>query len=766
MKEIEETNIWNLSGHQRDLKEAMHYLRPVYPTEILFGLLKTIYNEEEAKGLALEWFNRNDMRFNGKFDELFGQARSLPDPNTSLTRHYLEELYGEASLVGWKPKPFRKGANRKRPPSKGMMKAIQAEKDSAQNLGVELATHRQKDRPEEEQSVIPASVINWEGGLYTHPAMFKKDFRTGEEGLNRVLKKIADCEVHVEQALEHHPDENEDEETGAYFTYVVRLQNASKTINAEISAEDLLHRRNFSRLLLSKGFTHFTGSEEDFGRFLNFLIKKQRYPVVHTRTSWGEIEPGIFLFRNGVYDTRESRFYPADSRNRILYRGKHLVCPVGTEQVQPPRFCPAGPDSQAVLSQMLQHWERLNGEMNVRLSVGFAIASMFSRQIMKLSKLFPLLFYYGPRGTGKSTSMDWVMAMVGYAQGNRQSVSKSNTLKSINRRMTLSRYYPFAFDDYRHHRGNSHAPNLDSSILNWSHHTGTGIARKTQDTRTRDFPMKATVLMTGNEKPTDEAVLDRLILLVYRKRLDKKELEQLADLFRNSSRWGEFVALLLEHYQHVQTILFERLPYYNQKLIDRGLDGRTSQKYAGILAALDTVPEFLPSLSSWQRTGQEFFETLVEAIRKEKQSQEENHPLLEFFSEMNLYALEAERGYSGVPNYRVLDQRHYKIIEKAQIKDAQGKLIGCSNVLAIHLGRIWQTLNNHHSLITQNYSKEYIQSMMEQSPFYVTKSQQVYLWQDAGGGRKANLRCYYLNLAELEKQGILENLLEAARLFQ
>ncbi|HKJ34286.1 MAG TPA: hypothetical protein VKA34_20840 [Balneolales bacterium] len=40
--------------HKRDLKEAIFYLPPVYDTGILFSLLKTFYEEKEARRLAFQ----------------------------------------------------------------------------------------------------------------------------------------------------------------------------------------------------------------------------------------------------------------------------------------------------------------------------------------------------------------------------------------------------------------------------------------------------------------------------------------------------------------------------------------------------------------------------------------------------------------------------------------------------------------------------------------------------------------------------------------
>jgi hypothetical protein len=159
--------------------------------------------------------------------------------------------------------------------------------------------------------------------------------------------------------------------------------------------------------------------------------------------------------------------------------------------------------------------------LNVRTSLGYAVGCVFSREIIQKVDGFPILFKFGERGTGKSTSMDWLMALFGYQNGNRQSVSKQNTVKSVIRRMTLPRSFPFFLDDYRNHETNSQAPDMTSNILNWYHRIGTAMAKKSTDHQTIETPMKACVVMTGNDKPTDPAVLSRLVILNFNKFLKK-----------------------------------------------------------------------------------------------------------------------------------------------------------------------------------------------------------------------------------------------------
>lgn len=254
-----------------------------------------------------------------------------------------------------------------------------------------------------------------------------------------------------------------------------------------------------------------------------------------------------------MYDVNQKQFYPADQKNRIR-KGHHLLlCPTGSELIRPPRISIPTDVQESIqfLAEKFTLWESFNGKLNVRVTLGYAVACLYSRQIHEANKGFPLLFKFGERGTGKSSSMDWFMALFGYGNGNRQSVSKQNTIKGLIRNMTLPTSFPFFLDDFRNHESNSQVPDLTSPILNWYHRIGTSMAKKSTDNQTIDTRMKASVVMTGNDKPTDPAVLSRLIMLNYTKFLTARELQKVPEVAQHTERFSEFTYLILQSYKEI-----------------------------------------------------------------------------------------------------------------------------------------------------------------------------------------------------------------------
>jgi energy-coupling factor transporter ATP-binding protein EcfA2 len=85
--------------------------------------------------------------------------------------------------------------------------------------------------------------------------------------------------------------------------------------------------------------------------------------------------------------------------------------------------------------------------------------------------------------------------------------------------------------------------------------------------------------------------------------------------------------------------------------------------------------------------------------------------------------------------------------------------------LAIHIPRIWNSLQDVRAAITGKQQKSTIESMLVNSNYCLAKSRQVLLTSGSGSG-KSNLRCYYLSVKQLEKRGLLEEVISKAREYE
>jgi hypothetical protein len=750
-----------LDAHKTDLKEAISYLPPNYDFKLLCRFLKQVYGEA-GKDIAREWIAKTQHEIPGNFDETWADSKLTSYRIQTFDRYIKEKLYAIAKETGWTPKALRHGEQSKEPPK---MKLVQQQEEK---IAEERAFEQQKtqimERDKEDKSFVPPSIINRGGACYFHPYMKKEDIPDDEEEYISKLKKIVDCEVWVKEAVEQRMKSYGRQVDEIRVSYRLLLTNGDdKKLLAEVDHEDITTRIRFSSFLVSKGFVKFQGTGRDFNQFHAFLINGQDYPLVKEAYSWGEFEEGTYLFENGIYDVGESRFYPADEDLTISYGNKRFICPSGSQQVTPPRLHQAKQGSERFLAEVFQLWEDFNGTLNIRTTVGYAVAVIFSRELVGKFNFFPLLFNYGERGTGKSTSMDWFMALFGYRNGNRQSVSKQNTIKGITRRMTLPAYLPFFLDDYRNHENNSNAPDLTSPILNWFHFIGTGMAKKSVDNQTVDTPMCAPVVLTGNDKPTDSAVLDRLIVLNYTKFLDKRQQRKIKEIADQTDRLSEFTALILENYNAISTDFFQYIEKNRLWLADKGIDGRKSTIWGYILAGNQCLPHILPGLTSCHSDFKALRSEIYEKIKDQQAMQNRQAPLFKFFESLDFFATVKRDPRNKQTN--LLDHRHFRFRSDESVADHNGEVTYEGPVLAIHMPRIWTSLQDVRVAITKKQQKSDIESMLANSKYYLAKSQQVLLTSGSGRGT-SNLRCYYLSVKRLEKRGLLEGVIDKARAYE
>ncbi|HCT53671.1 MAG TPA: hypothetical protein DF712_14555, partial [Balneola sp.] len=484
MKKIHET-------HKEDLQKAIYYLPHNFDLDVLCKCLKHVYGEQGIY-MAIEWGKKAKVLLPKDFQE-YWKKQTLTSYYVSIFDDYLsEEIYTIAKENRWIPKEFENGKNKSKPPSKRRLKDQSIQKDYKKDVQADIRRAFEKELPEHKKSFVRRGVINLEGACYVHPAMSKIELDSLNGNSLHKLEKIVDCEITIVEAIEHlirQPGQAEDDKE---VSYRIRFDNKlDNEVLTKATYEELTTKTRFSSFLVSKGFVKFLGTTSQFDLFHEFIINGQDYPTVRVLSSWGEYKPGKFIFKNGLYDVKEKKFYPSDENQRIRYQNRILICPDGNELVQPPELSvPTDAiTSVAFLAEKFNLWESINGRFNVRSTLGYAIASLYNRRILESDSAFPLLFKFGERGTGKSSSMDWFMTLFGYKSGNRQSVSKQNTLKGMIRNMTLPIGFPFFLDDYRNHETNNQVPDLTSSILNWYHQIGSSMAKKSTDHQTIDTPM-------------------------------------------------------------------------------------------------------------------------------------------------------------------------------------------------------------------------------------------------------------------------------------
>lgn len=754
----------NQTTYHQDLEEAIYYLPENYDVSIICKALKAVFGDE-GKQKAEQWLIKTRNNIPPKFQE-FWEKQVLPSYyQQHISRYLNKHIFDHAKETGWNPKAIRKGKNTKKPPRKTALKQKAQEIDAEKSRKNALQLIKQEGLAPEKQKHLPRMVLNIYGGCYIQKAVQKSEIPDNERDHKAMLTKIVDCEVHVVEAIEVIKPSQQRQKEDKEVRYVLELDDKNgKHTQSIANHEELTTIARFSSFLVKKGFIKFIGSREEFNLFHEFLINKQKYPTLREAYSWGEWREHVFLFENGIYDVTEKQFFEADEQRRIRYNGLYVVCPADREQLRAPRLSLAKEDTQQFLAEKFSLWQSFNGAINVQSTIGYAIACVFSAEIIDDTGSFPILFNYGERGTGKSSSMDWFMALFGYPQGNRQSISKQNTLVAMKRMMTLPHSFPYFLDDFRSHQTNNQAPDLTSSILNWYHRIGTSMGEYSNDRRTSETPMKACVVMTGNDKPIDEAALSRMIILNYNKFLEKEKLSKLPEVKEHTDRFSEFLALILQNYAAIRAEFFQALEANKQFLTTQGFQGRTVENWGIILAGIACIPEVVGALKPWKNEFEGLRSEICAYIQKEEQLQKQQNPIHAFFEVMEHYATQKKE--QGSSHY-LLDHRHFKLREYERIVDESGKITYEGPTLALNVRGIWNVLEDQRANIIRQTSRVEIESKLQNSSYFIDKSVQVALTKSVSDDKKSsNRRCYLLNVRELTNKMMLEELLEQAREYE
>jgi hypothetical protein len=752
--------------HRTDLKEAIFYLPRNIDQNTLIRALKVVY-PNDGQSLMVEWLIKTKNDTPKDLEETW--------QNSSLTlyqeKHFdtwlKKELYDVAEKTGWVPKALRKGKQAKRPPRRREQKQLEQNIESTKELKKNLLDSREKGLPENQKTQSQAKIVNRYGGCYKQPRMLKNEIPNTKQEYQNKCTLLVDCEVSVLDAVEYVMEKYGREPDKTVVKYRIRLNNkAGENKIVQATHEDLTTVSRFSSFLVSKGFVKFQGTRKEFDEFHFFLLKEQTYPMVKSPSSWGEHKPGVFLFENGIYCTKSERFYPANEEQQIPYKNTYLACPSGSEQVKPPKYKPVTHDSLEFLTETFLLWESFNGPINVRSTIGYAMGCVFSQQIIDKYGGFPMLFKYGVRGTGKSTSMDWFMALFGYQDGNRQGVTRDNTKKGILRKLTLVKSFPFFFDDFRHHETNSEAPDLTNSFLNWYTRIGTSMAEKSTDHQTIDTQMKSSIVLTGNDKPTDAAALSRMIILNFNTHIKKEKIQDVNNISSKSERLSEFIALILKNYEMLRHAFFDCFTEHKTFLANKNFEGRTANNWACILAGVECLKLILPDLG-WHEELKGFREAVCRKIRLEQEMENSQSELLEFFETLDYFSSEKKHPDAEFQEERFFLDRHHFQLTSYTSKDhhnSDGYFRG--PVIALHIPGIWNALKHANADITRQTSRRMIEERMQNSDLFVDKSVTVYMYRSHKGSDKKNTRCYLLDLDKLEKQGLLDDLINKAKQHQ
>jgi hypothetical protein len=239
---------------------------------------------------------------------------------------------------------------------------------------------------------------------------------------------------------------------------------------------------------------------------------------------------------------------------------------------------------------------RVYGE-NGQVSIAFLIASLFRSDIYSMYKIFPHLFLFGEKGSGKS-QLGWSLSNV-FLDGQPPFNLNSGTDVAFFRRLGRFRNIIVWYDEYTNQVDEKRFQSLKSAFDGVGREKG----KLTRDSRTEKDPINSSSCISGQYLPTrdDNALYTRSIVLTFSRKnftnddiLQYNQLKQmeeagLSDIVCELLLWREQI---VENYPATFNSIFNSIKKEINTVTEIDIDERILRNYCMMLAVVKVVENY------------------------------------------------------------------------------------------------------------------------------------------------------------------------------
>lgn len=356
---------------------------------------------------------------------------------------------------------------------------------------------------------------------------------------NKWATCITNCTVQVHR---HVPTKD-----GAVALVTLRNQDEGDTITKDVAFDVFSTSLSFTKWLGNEGNFQWWGTDGDFTGYKRMQMDRMRKCQLITELGTQDKGNGMFVFNNaacapdgtiapigadGCFEV-EGRWYYAPSASA------HYAQDHGAYALQKLlRLSTSTVDFAAWSGQMVRVFRE-----HAYMAQAFALATAFSDHIFKVVQGFPVLFYYGPGGSGKDQLIKATQSLFGEPQP-EIFLTGPNTDKGLIKMFDEFANVPLNLAEYR--RGLK--KDMDELLKSLWGRIGYRMAAM-RGKRTETIGIRCSAMVSGNDMPQDDALLRRLIVDVVEKR---EHTADDVDAFHTLREWQRtgYSNILPEFYQH------------------------------------------------------------------------------------------------------------------------------------------------------------------------------------------------------------------------
>lgn len=316
---------------------------------------------------------------------------------------------------------------------------------------------------------------------------------------------------------------------------IIEMTNCyGKRITVDAPTDIFTSINNFTKFIEGHGNFLFEGTGVDLRRLKRKLFEKEKECFLIDILGWNK--RGFWAWSNGIFF--KDQFITCDDDGIVDLKDYMFYIPAGNKVY-------AGNDEELSGQKKFRHIEseasfheycekvfKVYGN-HAMVALCFGFSCLFSDVVcVAMNGGFPLLFLYGEGSSGKGKLMSFLQSLCGIPQTALKISEKANTDKAKIREMAQFRNGISGLEEYTNA--------IDDKALNtlkgiWDR---LGYKRAIMDSKygNESVPINSGVIVTGNEYPADDPLLQRLIVLEMNKNTFTQEEK---DIFNQLSAYVE-----------------------------------------------------------------------------------------------------------------------------------------------------------------------------------------------------------------------------------
>jgi len=390
---------------------------------------------------------------------------------------------------------------------------------------------------------LPESITKtWEevkNDVYTY-SLFESDnkvwSRKGNAG-EYTFKAITNCSV---QIIQHMSDEE-------YPMKLIKIKNVmglEKIFDAP--SVDVDTQARFTTLLSNNGNFIYTGDSREFVNLKRYLFDKmgvgRKIEVLYH-------QPENFWVWNNLVQLYDGTEIPIDENGLFIHDKVSYYVPSANKIYRKNAFKYESQKKASVFEAKVTFKTLTAKAMQVHREhaisgVLFAVASIFQDIVFRNIKNFPILFLYGPGGSGKDQVAEFVQSFLGLPQQAQNLEGGASTMKAKIIKLAQFCNGMAEFSEYK--RGDDKVDGILKGI--WDRN-GYERGNLTSKIGLESVPVLSSLILTGNDYPSQEPLIQRLFVNEINKNEFTEEESKNYDEFKDmcSTGFSSFTVDIIKH---------------------------------------------------------------------------------------------------------------------------------------------------------------------------------------------------------------------------